>query len=145
MTLLRLLQALAPFPSAPVRFLLPEGKPIPAHFHITEVGHVTKRFIDCGGQKHGLSEICLLQTWVGDDLEHKLRAGRLATILRLGEKILPSSDLEMEVEYDDGDGARQFRIASAAQRDGRIDLQLASKHTACLAKERRETAGACCA
>jgi len=33
----------------PVIFVLPDGDVIPAHYHVTEVGHVTKRFVDCGG------------------------------------------------------------------------------------------------
>ena len=32
-----------------VKFLLPNGDLIPDHFHVTEVGIVTKNFIDCGG------------------------------------------------------------------------------------------------
>ena len=30
-------------------FELPDGSLVPNHFHITEVGKVTKHFIDCGG------------------------------------------------------------------------------------------------
>jgi hypothetical protein len=30
-------------------FELPNGTTVPAHFHVTEVGLVTKHFIDCGG------------------------------------------------------------------------------------------------
>jgi hypothetical protein len=30
-------------------FTLPNGHQVPAHFHVTEVGQVTKHFIDCGG------------------------------------------------------------------------------------------------
>ena len=32
-----------------VQFVLPNGSLIPPHFHITEVGQIEKRFIDCGG------------------------------------------------------------------------------------------------
>ena len=32
-----------------VAFQLENGSPVPAHFHITEVGMVSKHFIDCGG------------------------------------------------------------------------------------------------
>ncbi|MGK0335318.1 MAG: hypothetical protein ACI974_002146, partial [Paraglaciecola sp.] len=28
---------------------LPDGTPVPAHFHVTEVGEVSKTFVDCGG------------------------------------------------------------------------------------------------
>jgi len=30
-----------------LHFYLPDGKAIPAHFHITEIGIVTKNFIGC--------------------------------------------------------------------------------------------------
>ncbi len=52
-------------PDAMPRFILPDGDQIPAHFHITEVGHVAKRFIDCGGKLHETAHTCLLQTHVG--------------------------------------------------------------------------------
>ena len=34
---------------ASVDFRLPDGSFVPEHFHVTEVGVVTKHFIDCGG------------------------------------------------------------------------------------------------
>ena len=30
-------------------FLLSDGSLIPSHFHVTEVGIITKTFLDCGG------------------------------------------------------------------------------------------------
>ncbi len=33
-----------------VNFFLPDGSGVPEHFHVTEVGLVTKHFIDCGGK-----------------------------------------------------------------------------------------------
>ena len=33
-----------------VTFLLPNGTMVPQHFHVTEVGQITKDFIDCGGK-----------------------------------------------------------------------------------------------
>ena len=32
-----------------VNFQLEDGSLVPEHFHVTEVGVVTKNFIDCGG------------------------------------------------------------------------------------------------
>ena len=32
-----------------ISFRLPDGTYLPSHFHVTEVGLVTKHFIDCGG------------------------------------------------------------------------------------------------
>jgi len=36
---------------ARVEFALPDGAKVPAHFHVTEVGYVTKDFFDCGGTR----------------------------------------------------------------------------------------------
>ena len=30
-------------------FVLPSGKKIPSHFHITKIGIIRKQYIDCGG------------------------------------------------------------------------------------------------
>ena len=32
-----------------IGFELPNGQLVPGHFHVTEVGQINKRFIDCGG------------------------------------------------------------------------------------------------
>src|SRR5438094_5280997 len=87
-------------PSSFPRFVLPDGEQIPAHFHITEVGHVTKRFIDCGGKLYDRNDTCLLQTYVADDVDHRLNAGTFSKILELGARVLPHDDLDVEVEYD---------------------------------------------
>lgn len=122
-------------PSALPRFTLPDGDQIPAHFHITEVGHVAKRFIDCGGRLHDTTDTCLLQTHVAADLEHRLNAGTFAKILDLGNQVLPRGDLEVEVEYDYCVVA-QYPIASAEAKGDFIELQLGEKHTDCLAKQK---------
>ena len=64
MKLNELKATLALAPDALPRFILPDGDVVPAHFHITEVGHVAKRFIDCGGTLHDTTDTCLLQTYV---------------------------------------------------------------------------------
>src|SRR5437773_8092242 len=86
-------------PDARPLFLLPNGDLIPPHFHVTEVGHVAKKFVDCGGTFRD-REACVLQTYVADDFAHRLKAGRFADILDLGRSILPGDDLEVEVEWD---------------------------------------------
>ena len=30
-------------------FVLPSGREIPSHFHITEIGITRKQYVDCGG------------------------------------------------------------------------------------------------
>lgn len=137
-------------PAAQPRFTLPNGEQIPAHFHITEVGHVTKKFVDCGGTFRA-NEACVLQTYVADDFDHRLAAGRFADILDLGQPILPGGDLDVEVEWDCC-VISQYPIASAQAGDDRIEFQLGDKHTDCLAKEKcgcepaaeSEAASACC-
>ena len=32
-----------------IQFIQIDGIEVPAHFHVTEVGLITKHFIDCGG------------------------------------------------------------------------------------------------
>jgi len=117
-----------------VRLVLPDGDPIPADFHVTEVGHVVKSFIDCGGTVRQL-ETCLLQTWVaGNDADHRLSAEKFAKILDLAAKVVPADELEVEVEYEPCCVA-QYKIEHAAVVGGELRFQLAHKHTDCLARE----------
>jgi hypothetical protein len=117
------------------RFVLPDGDQVPAHFHITEVGYVAKRFIDCGGTLHETTETCLLQTYVANDVEHRLNAGTFVKILDLGKQVLPHDDVEVEIEYEDC-GVSQYPVASAELEGDTILLRLSGKHTDCLAKEK---------
>jgi hypothetical protein len=127
------------------RFILPDGDYIPAHAHVTEIGHVSKKFIDCGGVM-GTTEKVLLQTHVGRDIEHRLRSDRFAKILQLGERLLPHDQLEVEVEYDCCVVA-QYPITDVKRAGEHLDLLLGKRHTQCLAQERRKAASAdvCCA
>ena len=134
-------------PASFPRFILPDGDLIPAHAHVTEVGHVAKNFIDCGGVK-GKSETVLLQTHAGQDIDHRLRSDRFAKILQLGERVLPSDQLEVEVEYDCCVVA-QYPIEEVKPAGERLDVTLGKRRTQCLAQEREKAAGlapqACCA
>jgi hypothetical protein len=144
MKLKELKHILALHPDARPRFILPDGDQIPAHFHITEVGHVAKRFIDCGGTLHDTTDTCLLQTYVADDIDHRLSAGTFAKILQLGDQVLPHDDLEVEVEYDCCVVA-QYPIATAQWSGSQIEIQLGEKHTDCLAKDKCGIEGEGCA
>jgi hypothetical protein len=130
-------------PSAYPRFILPDGDTIPQHFHLTEVGHVTRRFIDCGGRLHHRKDTCLLQTYVADDMEHRLTAGTFAKILDLGGQVLPHDQIEVEVEYESC-GVTQSPITSAQFTDEYIELHLGEKHTDCLAKQKCGIDGQAC-
>lgn len=151
MNLTELKTRLSAQPEFPLAIALPDGGRIPAHYHITEVGHITKKFIDCGGTVR-TAETCVLQTYFGSrkDDGHRLTSGKLARILDLAKPILPSDELPVEVEYEDG-VISQFPLAGITVENGGIVLQLGLKHTDCLAKDKcgiaddAEESGGCCA
>lgn len=124
------------------RFVLPDGGYVPGHAHVTEVGHVVRNFIDCGGVT-GKEEKIVLQTHVGRDTEHRLRADRLAQILQLGNRVLPIDDLDVDVEYDCCVVA-QYPIGETRPAGQYLDLVLQRSRTQCRARERRETRSECC-
>src|SRR2546430_17315992 len=84
MTLDDLQNALEANPKRFLRFVLPDGDYIPAHAHVTEVGHIVRNFIDCGGVT-GKEEKEYLQTHVGDENDHRLRSDSFSRILPLRE------------------------------------------------------------
>jgi hypothetical protein len=145
MTVQGLQNALEANPKRFPRFVLPDGDYIPAHAHVTEVGHVVRNFIDCGGLT-GKEEKVLLQTHVGDDTDHRLRSDSFAKILRLGNRVVPSADLDVDVEYDCCVVA-QYPISEATRDGEHLNLILQRGRTQCRARERREseTATDCCA
>jgi hypothetical protein len=123
-------------PDASVIVALPDGGTVPRHFHVTEVGHVAKQFVDCGGKFRAV-ETCVLQTWVrtAKDDGHRLTAGKLDYIVGLAQRILPSAELPVEVEYEDG-VVSQFPIESITVTGAELTVHLGLKHTDCLARER---------
>jgi hypothetical protein len=144
MKLHELVAALQESPTTFPRFVLPDGNYIPGHAHVTEVGHVVRNFIDCGGVT-GKEEKALLQTHVGDDKDHRLKSGRFSKILQLGMQVLPSADLDVDVEYDCCVVA-QYPIAEARREGQHLNLILRRGRTQCRARGRGEgkTEEACC-
>jgi hypothetical protein len=111
-----------------VNFELQNGNMVPEHFHVTEVGVVTKIFIDCGGTIRN-EKVANFQLWNANDFEHRLKPSKLLDIIKLSEEKLGMEDLEIEVEYQ-------------AETIGKYDLEfngknfvLVSKQTACLATD----------
>jgi hypothetical protein len=81
-----------------VEFQLENGAFVPEHFHVTEVGTVTKHFIDCGGViRH--EKVVNFQLWNANDFEHRLKPGKLLNIIKLSEEKLGIEEGEIEVEY----------------------------------------------
>ena len=116
------------------QLVLPSQNAVPASFHITEVAHVQKRFLDCGGRRH-TTDTCQLQAWLGPDTDHRLEAGKMANVLALAKDILPEGlDLDIEIEYEDAT-ISQYPVASHTVTDTAVVLNLTAKHTDCLAKD----------
>ncbi|MFT3980432.1 MAG: DUF6428 family protein [Ferruginibacter sp.] len=111
-----------------VNFKLPDGQYVPEHFHVTEVGLVSKHFIDCGG-KTRFEKVINFQLWDANDYEHRLKPQKLLNIIALSERKLGIEDLEIEVEYQ-SNTIGKYELAFTG-----TDFQLVAKHTTCLAKE----------
>ncbi|GEQ86618.1 hypothetical protein ULMS_21260 [Patiriisocius marinistellae] len=111
-----------------ISFQLPNGTLVPNHFHVTEVGKITKHFIDCGGTVRN-EEVANFQLWNANDYDHRLHPEKLLNIIELSEKILGIEDLEIEVEYQ-GDTIGKFGLDF----DG-VNFVLTTKQTDCLAKD----------
>ena len=109
-----------------LKFQLPNGEFVPAHFHITEVGNITRNFIDCGGVQRQENKLNL-QLWVASDKDHRLKPTNLLNILQLAEKQLGNSNIEVEVEYQQSTIGR-YKLAF----NGAV-FQLINTQTACLA------------
>lgn len=111
-----------------ISFTLPTGETVAGHFHVTEVGQIDKRFIDCGGVLRSESVINF-QLWEANDYDHKLEPNKLIDIINLAENKLGMEDLEIEVEYQ-GLTIQKFGL----EVDGNT-FALTSTQTDCLAKD----------
>jgi hypothetical protein len=112
-----------------IGFQLPNGKLVASHFHVTEVGKITKDFIDCGGKVRSESVINF-QLWEENDYDHRLHPEKLVHIIELSEKMFKFDDLEIEVEYQGKETIGKYNL----EFDG-TNFLLTSKLTACLALE----------
>src|SRR5687768_4252512 len=113
-----------------VDFKLENGASVPEHFHVTEVGLVTKHFIDCGGTVRN-EKTANFQLWDANDFDHRLKPGKLLNIIALSEKTLGlDEDLEVEVEYQ-AETIGKYHLGH----DGK-NFILQSTKTACLASDK---------
>lgn len=116
-------------PLSVVNFKLPDGSYVPQHFHVTEVGLVTKHFIDCGGIERQ-EKVVNFQLWEAGDYDHRLAPQKFLRILDISKKVLgDAEDLDIEVEYQQGTIGK-FGLDF----DGK-DFVLITKQTACLAQD----------
>jgi hypothetical protein len=113
-----------------LNFKLETGSSVPQHFHVTEVGVISKDFIDCGGTRRSL-KVANFQLWSAKDYDHRLKAAKLLNIIEMSEKILDmQGDLEIEVEYQ-MDTIGKYNLDFDGEN---FILQL--KTTDCLAKDK---------
>ena len=102
---------------------------VPQHFHVTEVGQVTKHFIDCGGTVRNEKTVSF-QLWQAGDTDHRLEPQKLAKIIALSENVLGVEDAEIEVEYQ-SDTIGKYGLEFNGQH-----FTLTAKQTACLANDK---------
>ena len=112
-----------------VRFVLPNGSFVPVHFHVTEVGIITKNFIDCGGVVRE-EKVINFQLWEANDFDHRLAPQKLLNIIELSEKLLNLQDAEVEVEYQQ-ETIGKFNLGF----DG-VNFLLEVTQTNCLAQDK---------
>lgn len=112
-----------------LNFVLPNGTVVPKHFHVTEVGQVTKKFIDCGGTVRN-EKVVNFQLWEANDFDHRLAPQKLNDIIALSEKVLGLEDAEIEVEYQ-SDTIGKYGVEFNGK-----DFVLTSTQTNCLAQDK---------
>ncbi len=75
-----------------------------------------------------------LQTWVAEDFDHRLTAGKLAGIIAKATALIGAGDFDIDVEHEEG-VISQYPIVSAELRGRKLTVLLTSRHTDCLAQE----------
>jgi hypothetical protein len=114
--------------NTPLQFTLEDGNIIPAHFHITEIGAISKKFIDCGGTLRNEEKISF-QLWYSEDVDHRLTTEKLLKIIEIGEKQIGLTDDDIEVEYQNSTIGK-FNLEKSD-----FGFILTNKQTACLAMD----------
>ncbi len=110
-------------------FVLPSGESVPAHYHVTEVGSITKNFIDCGGTIRE-EKVVNFQLWHADDDDHKLAPEKMLAIIELSETKLGIGNHEIEVEYQ-SDTIGKYSLSYNGK-----SFVLGTKMTDCLASDK---------
>lgn len=109
-------------------FVLPNGVNVPPYFHITEVGAVTRQYVDCGGTKR--QEVSVnFQVYTSTDYDHRLMPSKLARIVKTSTELLALPNAEIEVEYQ-GQTIEKYGLEFS---QGQFHLM--PRKTDCLAKE----------
>jgi hypothetical protein len=123
--------------SKQIEIILPSKEALPCHLHITEVGLVTKEFTDCGGTFRGTRHVSL-QTWVADDVDHRMTTDKLAMILGKldGNVLLDCLEVLVEVQADTISTYAIHSVEYSSLAMTPVKVFLRSLTTDCLAKDR---------
>lgn len=111
-----------------INFVLPNGIKIPSHFHITEVGMITKQFTDCGNTFR-TSKMATFQLWTSVDLHHRLAPSKILAIIQATDSLFAHEDLDIEIEY------QQETIGKFGLAFSNNEFVLTNTQTDCLAKD----------
>lgn len=111
-----------------VSFTLPNQAVVAPHFHITEVGELNRKFIDCGGKIRTQTKINF-QLWVDTDIEHRLTSTKLIGVINKAKRSLELPDVEIQIEYQ-GITIENYGVEKALN-----GFLLVPTTTACLAPE----------
>lgn len=109
-------------------FQLEDGRPVPSHFHLTEVGLIHKRFVDCGGKEREEYRVSM-QLWSANDTAHRLSPQKLNRILDNYAPLRDRGETEIEVEYQ-AETIGKYQLAYGAGK-----FILTRTQTACLASD----------
>ena len=107
----------------------PSSESLPSDIGVTELGIISKEYIDCGGTIRK-DKTANFQLWTADDLDHRIEPEKIIDIIDIAENSIGLSDLEIEVEYQSetiGKYGLQFVEGT---------FHLSSTQTDCLAKDK---------
>ena len=127
-------QTLKEHPNHGVLIQIEGGQTLAPHFHVTEVGLVTKDFVDCGGTRR-TTNTCRLQTLVANDIDHRLSTDKLSGILKKTIDVLhldPELTVEIEIQTDT---ISIYELSDAVVDSGKIKITARTTRTACLAPD----------
>ena len=109
-------------------FFFLEGRELPLHLHVTEIGRENRDFLDCGGARRK-RERCVLQLWVGEDVDHRLVSDKLLGIVDMGSVLFEHDIPEVWVEWEIG-SVSQYPLSSFRVDGSFVLIGLGENHTA---------------
>lgn len=112
----------------------PSGLSVPCHFHITEIGCTSKKFVDCGGVKRETISTTF-QIWVADDTDHKMTVGKFLEIIKAGKELVNEDD-EIVFEYDNGYTIGLYDVGNIQNLEHFLNIFLVNKRANCLAPDK---------